>query len=69
MEYRHLLGRPHGTDQTSVAPGEVGEDHLNTLVHVVIGFNSDLDMLPWRYQRSMKSYRTPVRKMDLNPFD
>jgi hypothetical protein len=41
--YRHLPLRPHGESQTSVVPGEAREDHLNTLVGVVAGLNTDLD--------------------------
>jgi hypothetical protein len=41
--YRHLPLRPRGEIQTSVVPGEAREDHLNTLVGVVAGLNTDLD--------------------------
>jgi hypothetical protein len=39
----HLPPRPRGESQTSVVPGEAGEDRLNTLVGVVAGLNTDLD--------------------------
>jgi hypothetical protein len=39
--YRHLPLRLHGESQTSVVPGEAGEDRLNTLVGVVAGLNTD----------------------------
>jgi hypothetical protein len=41
--YMHLPLRPHGESQTSVVLGEAREDHLNTLVGVVAGLNTDLD--------------------------
>jgi hypothetical protein len=44
MMYMHLPLRPHGESQTSVVLGEAGEDHLNTLVGVVAGLNTDLDI-------------------------
>ena len=39
----HLPLRPRGESQTSIVPGEAREDHLNTLVGVVVGLNTDLD--------------------------
>jgi hypothetical protein len=41
--YIHLPLRLCGESQTSVVPGEAGEDRLNTLVGVVAGLNTDLD--------------------------
>jgi hypothetical protein len=40
---RHLSLRLRGESQTSVVPGEAGEDCLNTLVGVVAGHNTNLD--------------------------
>jgi hypothetical protein len=42
-KYRHLPLRLRGESQTSVVPGEAGEDRLNTLVGVVAGLNTKLD--------------------------
>jgi hypothetical protein len=42
MAYKHLPLRPRGESQTSVVPGEAGEDRLNTLVGVVAALNTDL---------------------------
>jgi hypothetical protein len=39
----HLPLCPRGESQTSVVLGEAREDHLNTLVGVVVGLNNDLD--------------------------
>jgi hypothetical protein len=41
--YIHLPLRLRGESQTTVVPGEAGKDRLNTLVGVVVGFNTDLD--------------------------
>jgi hypothetical protein len=41
--FRHLPQRLSGGSQTSIVPGEAGEDHLNTLAGVVAGLNTDLD--------------------------
>jgi hypothetical protein len=53
--YRHLPLCLRGESQTSVVPGEAGEDCLNSLVGVVAGLNTDLDSTtldfsrdPWR---------------------
>jgi hypothetical protein len=43
MRFRHLPLRLSGGSQTSIVPGEAGEDHLNTLAGVVAGLNTDLD--------------------------
>ena len=43
-KYIHLPLRLRGESQTSVVLGEAGEDRLNTLVGVVAGLNTDLDM-------------------------
>jgi hypothetical protein len=40
--YIHLPLHVRGESQTSVVPGEAGEDRLNTLVDVVGGLNTDL---------------------------
>jgi hypothetical protein len=39
----HLPLRPRGESKTSVVPGKVGEDRLDTLVGVVAGLNTNLD--------------------------
>jgi hypothetical protein len=41
--FRHLPQRLSGGIQTSIVPGEAGEDRLNTLAGVVAGLNTDLD--------------------------
>jgi hypothetical protein len=41
--FRHLPMRLSGGSQTSIVPGEAGEDRLNTLAGVVAGLNTDLD--------------------------
>ena len=41
--FRHLPQRLCGGSQTSIVPGEAGEDRLNTLAGVVVGLNTDLD--------------------------
>jgi hypothetical protein len=41
--YKNLPLRPRGESQTSVVPGEAGEDRVNTLVGVVPDLNTDLD--------------------------
>jgi hypothetical protein len=41
--YRRLPLCLRGESQTSVVPGEAGEDRLNTLVGVVAGLNTNLD--------------------------
>jgi hypothetical protein len=41
--FRHLPQRLRGGSQTSIVPGEAGEDRLNTLSGVVAGLNTDLD--------------------------
>jgi hypothetical protein len=41
--FRHLPQRLSGGSQTSIVPGEAGEDRLNTLAGVVAGLNIDLD--------------------------
>jgi hypothetical protein len=41
--FRHLPQRLRGGSQTSIVPGEAGEDRLNTLAGVVAGLNTDLD--------------------------
>jgi hypothetical protein len=41
--FRHLPQRLSGGSQTSIVPGEAGEDRLNTLAGVVAGLNTDLD--------------------------
>jgi hypothetical protein len=43
MKYMHLPLRIHGESQTSIVPGGVDEDRLNTLAGVVAGLNTDLD--------------------------
>jgi hypothetical protein len=43
MRFRHLPQRLRGGSQTSIVPGEAGEDRLNTLADVVAGLNTDLD--------------------------
>jgi hypothetical protein len=43
MRFRHLPQRLRGGSQTSIVPGEAGEDRLNTLAGVVAGLNTDLD--------------------------
>jgi hypothetical protein len=43
MKYMHLPLRLSGGSQTSIVPGGVGEDRLNTLAGVVVGLNTDLD--------------------------
>jgi hypothetical protein len=43
MRYMHLPLCLRGESQTSVVPGEDGEDRLNTLVGVVTGLNINLD--------------------------
>jgi hypothetical protein len=43
MRSRHLPLRLSGGSQTSIVPGEAGEDRLNTLAGVVAGLNTDLD--------------------------
>jgi hypothetical protein len=42
--FRHLPQHLSGGSQTSIVPGEAGEDHLNTLAGVVAGLNTDLDL-------------------------
>jgi hypothetical protein len=42
-KFRHLPLRLSGGSQTSIVPGEAGEDRLNTLAGVVAGLNTDLD--------------------------
>jgi hypothetical protein len=44
MMYRNLPLRPRGESQTSVVLGEAGEDCLNTLVGVLAGLNTNLDI-------------------------
>jgi hypothetical protein len=41
--FRHLPLRLSGGSQTSIIPGEAGEDRLNTLASVVAGLNTELD--------------------------
>jgi hypothetical protein len=41
--FRHLPLRLSGGSQTSIVPGEAGEDRLNTVAGVVAGLNTDLD--------------------------
>jgi hypothetical protein len=41
--FRTLPQRLSGGSQTSIVPGEAGEDRLNTLASVVAGLNTDLD--------------------------
>jgi hypothetical protein len=41
--FRHLPQRLRGGSQTSIVPGEAGENRLNTLAGVVAGLNTDLD--------------------------
>jgi hypothetical protein len=41
--FKHLPQRLREGSQTSIVPGEVGEDRLNTLAGVVAGLNTDLD--------------------------
>jgi hypothetical protein len=43
MRFRHLPQHLSGASQTSIIPGEAGEDRLNTLAGVVDGLNTDLD--------------------------
>jgi hypothetical protein len=43
MRFRHLPQHLRGGSQTSIVPGEAGEDRLNTLAGVVAGLNTDLD--------------------------
>jgi hypothetical protein len=43
MSFRHLPLCLNGGSQTSIVPGEAGEDRLNTLAGVVVGLNTDLD--------------------------
>jgi hypothetical protein len=42
-KYKHLPLRLSGGSQTSIVPGGVGEDRLNTLAGVVAGLNNNLD--------------------------
>jgi hypothetical protein len=42
-KFRHLPLRLSGGSQTSIVPGEAGEDRLNTLAGVVAGLNTNLD--------------------------
>jgi hypothetical protein len=41
--FRHLPQRLSGGSQTSIVPGEAGEDRIHTLAGVVAGLNTDLD--------------------------